>query len=91
MWLMAVGAYAIGSAVSFTLFGLDKHRARAGRWRISESALLTSALLFGVPGAVVARRLFRHKTREQPFGMILLGIAILHALLLLTLAWVELG
>lgn len=90
MWLMAVGAYAIGSAVSFTLFGLDKHRARAGRWRISESALLTSALLFGVPGAVVARRLFRHKTREQPFGMILLGIAILHALLL-TLAWVELG
>jgi uncharacterized membrane protein YsdA (DUF1294 family) len=61
------------------LFWMDKQRARAGAWRISESSLLGLAFLGGTPGAFLARRMFRHKTRKEPFSTHLLVIAMLQA------------
>lgn len=57
-------------------FWQDKARARAGEWRIPEAQLLGLALIGGTPGAFLARRLFRHKTRKQPFGTLLWVIAV---------------
>ena len=63
--------------VAFAAFGIDKLAARRGGWRVSEARLLGFALFGGSPGAYAGRRLFRHKTRKQPFSGQLLGIAAL--------------
>ena len=60
-------------------FWQDKQRAISGDKRISEGDLLGLAIIGGSPGAFLARKLFRHKTRKQPFGNQLLGIAVVQA------------
>lgn len=60
-------------------FAHDKARAASGGWRVRESTLLGMAFFGGSPGALWARRRFRHKTRKQPFGTCLNVIAMLHA------------
>ena len=65
-------------------FWQDKQRAIAGRRRIAEADLLGLALIGGSPGALLARRMFRHKTRKQPFSTWLFLILALQACIL---AW----
>lgn len=67
-WLAAL--YAMASGLLFLLYGLDKWAARKGQWRIAESTLHLFGLAGGWPGALVARHLFRHKTKKQPFRLI---------------------
>lgn len=58
-------------------FWQDKQRAMGGERRISESDLLGLALIGGSPGALLARRLFRHKTRKEPFSTQLFVIVVM--------------
>lgn len=58
-------------------FWQDKQRAIAGQRRIPESDLLGLALIGGSPGAMLARHLFRHKIRKQPFSTQLMVIIVL--------------
>ena len=75
--------YLIGiNLAAFVAFGVDKMLAEARRRRIAEDTLLLLALLGGSPGAFLGRRLFRHKTRKQPFSNRLRGVAILQLVLL---------
>ena len=53
--------------IAFTLYGIDKRRAKQGAWRISEYTLLLVALLGGSLGALLGMRYFRHKTRHRKF------------------------
>jgi len=64
-WLLL--AYAAMSVLTFALYALDKSAARAGRWRIQESTLHSAALLGGWPGALMAQRMLRHKSRKPSF------------------------
>ncbi|HYN56557.1 MAG TPA: DUF1294 domain-containing protein [Motilibacterales bacterium] len=67
VWL---GAYLVmANLVSFTMFGIDKQQARAGRRRISERALLLSAAVSGTFGAWAGMGVFRHKTAKRSFRM----------------------
>jgi len=74
--LLVLGVCAVMSAVTFAVYGLDKVAARAGRWRTPEATLHLLALLGGWPGAFVAQRVFRHKTRKQPFVAIFWGTVV---------------
>jgi len=69
----------LANAATIAAFGADKRRAIRGEWRIRESTLLSLALIGGSPGALWARKRFRHKTRKQPFSTLLDLVAMLHA------------
>jgi uncharacterized membrane protein YsdA (DUF1294 family) len=65
----ALGLYLVAiNLATFAAFGLDKRRAEAGAWRIPERRLLGLAAAGGGLGAVAAQRVFRHKTRKEPFA-----------------------
>jgi uncharacterized membrane protein YsdA (DUF1294 family) len=80
VWLIGANAAAV------LAFAIDKSAARTGHRRISEFHLLQIALLGGTPGAYLARQMFRHKTRKEPFSSRLHTIAILHSAMLAGLA-----
>jgi uncharacterized membrane protein YsdA (DUF1294 family) len=63
------------------IFGWDKLAAAEGRSRVPERALLTLAAIGGSPGALLARPIFRHKTRKQPFSAWLMLIVFVQATL----------
>ena len=53
--------------IVFAMYGLDKHKAKRNKWRISEKTLLLSAALMGGLGALFGMRIFRHKTKYPEF------------------------
>lgn len=65
--------------VTFLTFRHDKRRAVTGGRRVREADLLLFALIGGSPAALLARRLFHHKTRKQPFSALLLLIVMVQA------------
>ena len=81
MNLFWAGAVALLTVNVWTVlrFWQDKRRAIAGGRRIAESDLLGLAVIGGTPGALLARRWFRHKTRKEPFSTRLLLIAAVQA------------
>lgn len=74
------------SVVAFVLYGMDKHRAQTGQWRIAESTLHGVALFGGWPGAFLAQQHYRHKTKKQSFVIVFWGIVLLHQLF-----WIDQG
>lgn len=70
----------IWNLLVFVVYGLDKRRAQKGQWRISEKTLLIMALFFGGWGALLAGKVFRHKTRKWYF------VVTWYVAILLTLA-----
>ena len=74
------------NAAGFTLMHIDKKKAQAHRWRISEAALIGTALLGGSIGTFLGMRLFRHKTRHPKFYIGLPVIIIVQLLLIVLLA-----
>ena len=52
---------------SFFLYGIDKYKAKKGRWRISEATLLMMAVIGGSIGAWAGMRLWHHKTMHKKF------------------------
>jgi uncharacterized membrane protein YsdA (DUF1294 family) len=77
---------AIWNVVTFILMAIDKYKAVRGKWRISESALLTAAFAMGGFGSLLGSLVFHHKTRKWKFR-ILLPVALLFNISLLFLIW----
>jgi uncharacterized membrane protein YsdA (DUF1294 family)/cold shock CspA family protein len=64
------GIYLVVSILALVAYGIDKSAARADRWRVREDTLHLFALLGGWPGALLAQRWFRHKTRKASFRFV---------------------
>ena len=83
--VILLACYGLLSAVAFLTYRADKSAAQQGRWRTPESTLHAIDLMGGWPGALVARRVFRHKTTKQPFRTIFWATVIVNCV---ALAWI---
>jgi uncharacterized membrane protein YsdA (DUF1294 family) len=59
--------FVLVNVVTYLAFGLDKYFAIKGMWRISEVKLLFMSFIGGSGGGFAGSRMFRHKTRKEPF------------------------
>lgn len=75
------------NAAAFVLFGVDKLRAKRGRWRIPEAVLILSAVLGGCIGALGGMLLFRHKIRKPKFTVGIPVILVMQIAFFLLIFW----
>ena len=61
--------YVAASVTAFVLYRIDKAAALAGARRTPEDTLLVLGLLGGWPGALIAQRVLRHKSRKASFQL----------------------
>lgn len=75
-WVSAAGILflLVVNGGAFLLFGLDKRRAKLGKWRIRERTLWLLAFAGGALGALAGMRCFHHKTKHRSFAI---GIPVL--------------
>jgi uncharacterized membrane protein YsdA (DUF1294 family)/cold shock CspA family protein len=78
--------YAAASALAFLLYAGDKAAARSNAWRTPEKVLHVLSLAGGWPGALVAQRWLRHKSKKASF---LATFVATVALNLAALAWLH--
>lgn len=76
-WRVVIIYLLVINVITFLLFFIDKVKAKNNGWRISERALLFSAILGGSIGALAGMYCFRHKTRHSLFRLGIPGILIL--------------
>lgn len=67
--------------LTFLVFGIDKRKARKGRWRIPEATLIGLSAAGGSIGALLGMHLFRHKTQKRKFTLGIPAILIAQAAL----------
>ena len=74
------------NAAALLLMLIDKQKAKHGKWRISEKALIGAALLGGSIGAILGMNFFRHKTKHPKFSIglpLILAVQIMLCVLFL--------
>ncbi|MDF3932346.1 DUF1294 domain-containing protein [Pseudomonas citronellolis] len=76
-WLLA---YPLLSLAAFYAYWRDKRSAEQGAWRTPEQTLHLLELLGGWPGALLAQRVFRHKTRKASYQIVFWVIVLAHQL-----------
>ena len=73
------------NVITFAVYGLDKWKAQQGRWRISESSLLTLAAIGGSVGAWIGMKVWHHKTLHRKFTLGVPAILLIQIVLWLWL------
>ncbi|MFC7420436.1 DUF1294 domain-containing protein [Iodobacter arcticus] len=83
-WLIT-GGYLAVSIVAFIAYALDKSAAKNNRWRTQERTLHLLGLLGGWPGALLAQRVLRHKSKKIAFLLVFWLTVLINCA---ALAWV---
>ena len=55
------------NVITFIVYGIDKLKAKKGKWRIPESTLLLLAIVGGSIGAWCGVKVWHHKTMHKKF------------------------
>ena len=67
--------------LTFLIFGIDKWKARRGRWRIPEGTLIWMSIIGGSIGALLGMYLFHHKTQKRKFSLGIPAILLAQSIL----------
>ena len=84
VWYLAVINFTTWAA-----YGLDKGRAKSGKWRIPERTLLLLALAGGSLGALAGMIMFRHKTRKPKFCISVPVMFVAHCVIVTMLVYMK--
>jgi uncharacterized membrane protein YsdA (DUF1294 family)/cold shock CspA family protein len=76
--VIILGIYAGASIVAFLAYATDKSAAIHNRWRTSESTLHLISLAGGWPGALLAQKVLRHKSRKEGFRRVYWATVVLN-------------
>ncbi|WP_162041728.1 DUF1294 domain-containing protein [Undibacterium sp. YM2] len=82
LWAGVGVLYVVMSLIAFFMYGIDKMAARKSASRISERTLLLCGLACGWPGAMLAQKIFRHKTIKSSFRLAFVATVIVNCLAL---------
>lgn len=74
------------NVLTFAIYSHDKSHAERDLRRVSERSLLTLGAAGGWLGGLLARHMFRHKTRKQPFRNYFWGTVLVNLFILLWLS-----
>lgn len=89
--IIAYAAYLVLlSLITFIAYGVDKKKAKSGKWRTKEKILLLLSFLGGAFGGYPAMLIFRHKTKGEHWyftAVNWLGLAV-HITLMILLIFV---
>ena len=77
--------FVIINLLGFFSMGIDKWKAKRGRWRIPENTLFTYTVLGGGIGTIAGMYIFRHKTKKAKFTVGMPAIFILEVILIVFL------
>ena len=64
---ISIPLYLLTSFITFLAYGIDKSKAKNGKWRTQESTLHLFSVVGGWPGAILAQQKFNHKTAKGSF------------------------
>lgn len=81
--------FAAINVATFILYGLDKLLAVTQSRRIPERTLQFTAFLAGSPGALLAMKVFRHKTSKTSFQFVLAILVLVQVLIIVFVLWKE--
>lgn len=73
------------NVLAFILYGIDKEKAKRGKWRIPEATLIGAAVIGGSAGAWLGMKTFHHKTKHRKFAVGVPVILVVQAVILMYL------
>jgi uncharacterized membrane protein YsdA (DUF1294 family)/cold shock CspA family protein len=76
--IIVLGLYLGASIIAFAVYAVDKSAAQNNQWRTKEGTLHLLGLIGGWPGALVAQRFLRHKSKKQSFQITFWGTVMLN-------------
>ena len=76
--LAVLGIYVAASVVAFVAYAFDKSAAEKDHWRTKESTLHLFGLMGGWPGALIAQKAFRHKSKKREFQTVFWATVVLN-------------